>query len=72
VAVRFDDLTPTTDDRRFRHLVLPPATCIMEVKGAGAVPYGFAQKLTRLRLSPRNFSKYSEGVRRFGLPAVAA
>ena len=72
VAVRFDDLTPVTDDRRFRHLVLPPATCIMEVKGAGAVPYAFAQKLTQLRLSPRNFSKYSEGVRRFGLPAVAA
>ena len=72
VAVRFDDLTPTTDDRRFRHLVLPPSTCIMEVKGAGAVPYAFAQKLAQLRLSPRNFSKYSEGVRRFGLPAVAA
>ena len=72
VAVRFDDLTPITDDRRFRHLVLPPSTCIMEVKGAGAVPYGFAQKLTQLRLSPRNFSKYSEGVRQFGLPAVAA
>ena len=44
----------------------------MEVKGAGAVPYGFAQKLTQLRLSPRNFSKYSEGIRRFGLPALAA
>lgn len=69
VAVRFDALTPTTDDRRFRHQVLPPDTCIMEVKGAGAVPYAFADKLTRLRLSPRNFSKYGEGVRRFGLAA---
>ncbi len=72
VAVRFDDLTPRTDDRRFRHMVLPPATCLMEVKGAGAVPFAFAEKLTQLRLSPRNFSKYSEVVRRFGLPAVAA
>ena len=70
VAVRFDELTPTTDDRRFQHRVLPPTACIMEVKGAGAVPYAFAEKLTRLRLSPRNFSKYSEGVRRFGLPAL--
>lgn len=70
VAVRFDDLTPVTDDRRFQLEVLPPATCIMEVKGAGAVPYTFAEKLTRLRLSPRNFSKYSEGVRRYGLPAA--
>jgi len=72
VAVRFRDLTPTTDDRDFRDYVLPPDTCIMEVKGAGAVPYAFAEKLTRLRLSPRNFSKYGEGVRRFGLPALAA
>jgi hypothetical protein len=70
VAVRFDELTPTTDDRSFQHRVLPPTACIMEVKGAGAVPYAFAEKLARLRLSPRNFSKYSEGVRQFGLPAL--
>ena len=72
VAARFDELTPVTDDRRFTHQVLPPDTCIMEVKGAGAVPHAFASKLTALRLSPRNFSKYSEAVRKFGLPSAVA
>lgn len=71
IAVRFDDLTPAVDDRKFSRYVLPADHCIMEVKGVGAVPYAFAQKLTQLRLSPRNFSKYSEGVRRFALPAPA-
>ncbi len=72
VAVRFDDLVPVTDDRRFTHQVLPPDTCIMEVKGAGAVPCAFADKLTALRLAPRGFSKYGEAVRRFGLPTAGA
>jgi len=42
------------------------------VKGAGAVPYAFAEKLTALRLAPRNFSKYGEAVRKFGLPSTVS
>jgi hypothetical protein len=63
ILARFDDLTPVTDDRRFERRILPADRCIMEVKGAGAVPYLFAEHLTQLRLAPRNFSKYGEGVR---------
>ena len=63
IAVRFDDLTPTIDDRKFNQYVLPADHCIMEVKGAGAVPYAFASRLSRLQLYPRQFSKYSEGLR---------
>ena len=73
IRVRFDELTPATDDRRFDRDILPPDRCIMEVKGSGAVPYLFADHLTQLRLAPRNFSKYSEAIRLGGrhLPAVA-
>lgn len=63
IAVRFDQLTPTVDDRRFNQYVLPADHCIMEVKGAGSVPYAFAAHLNHLRLYPRQFSKYSEGLR---------
>lgn len=68
IAVRFDELTPTVDDRRFGQQVLAADHCVMEVKGAGSVPYAFAEKLTALRLSPRNFSKYGAAVAKFGLP----
>lgn len=63
IAVRFDDLTPVVDDRKFNQYVLPADHCIMEVKGAGAVPYTFASRLSRLKLYPHQFSKYSEGLR---------
>ena len=63
IAVRFDDLTPVVDDRKFNQYVLPADHCIMEVKGAGAVPYAFASRLSRLKLYPHQFSKYSEGLR---------
>ncbi len=63
IAVRFDELTPTVDDRRFNQYVLPADHCIMEVKGAGSVPYAFAAHLSHLRLYPRQFSKYGEGLR---------
>jgi hypothetical protein len=63
IAVRFDDLTPVVDDRKFNQYVLPADHCIMEVKGAGSVPYAFAARLNHLKLYPRQFSKYSEGLR---------
>lgn len=63
IRARFDALTPSTDDRCFALDILPADRCIMEVKGAGAVPYLFADHLTRLRLAPRNFSKYGEAIR---------
>jgi len=63
IAVRFDDLTPVADDRKFNQYILPADHCIMEVKGAGAVPYTFASRLSRLKLYPHPFSKYSEGLR---------
>jgi SPX domain protein involved in polyphosphate accumulation len=63
IAVRFDDLTPVVDDRKFNQYVLPADHCIMEVKGAGAVPYAFASRLSQLKLYPHQFSKYSEGLR---------
>jgi SPX domain protein involved in polyphosphate accumulation len=72
IRVRFDELTPATDDRRFARDILPADRCIMEVKGSGAVPYLFADHLTRLRLSPRNFSKYGEAVRLGGRHLAAA
>jgi len=72
IAVRFDELTPIVDDRRFSQYILPADHCIMEVKGAGAVPYAFAAHLSALRLYPRQFSKYSEGLRVTGRHLAAA
>lgn len=63
IAVRFQNLTPVVDDREFNQYVLPADHCIMEVKGAGAVPFDFTAKLHHLKLYPRQFSKYSEGLR---------
>ncbi len=73
IAVRFDQLVPTVDDRNFNQYVLPVDYCIMEVKGAGVVPYPFAAHLNHLKLYPRQFSKYSEGLRVTGrhLPKIA-
>jgi len=72
IAVRFDDLTPSVDDRRFSQYILPADHCIMEVKGAGAAPYAFTTHLGALRLYPRQFSKYSEGLRVTGRHLAAA
>ncbi len=70
LAVRFDDLTLRTDDRRFARQVLADGQCVMEIKGAGAVPYALARKLTSARIFPRQLSKYGEAIRLFGPDAA--
>ena len=72
LAVRFEELAPQPDDRRFERHVLAPGQCIMEIKGSGAVPYALARKLTCARLFPRKLSKYGEAIRLFGLTAARA
>lgn len=73
VRCRFDDLTPQPADDRCVRPVLAADLCLMEIKGATAVPYDFAAYLSSRGIFPRSFSKYSESVRRHGAtPALSA
>ncbi len=60
---RFRDLQPEPDDRRSDFMLLPADHLVMEVKGAGAVPYPVARWLAKSGLSPRGFSKYCAALR---------
>lgn len=60
---RFRDLHPEPDDRRCDFTLLPADHLVMEVKGAGAVPYPIARWLAKSGLSPRGFSKYCAALR---------
>ena len=73
IAVRFDDLTPRTEDDGCTLPVLHAGQCLMEVKGATAAPYDFARFLSGHGIFPRPFSKYAESVRQYGAtPALSA
>lgn len=66
IRVRFDNLTPCAEDASCALPVLEDGLCLMEVKGATAVPYDFAAHLSAREIFPRSFSKYSESVRLHG------
>jgi hypothetical protein len=68
IAGRFRDLDPEPDDRRHDFTLLPSDHIVMEVKGAGAVPYPVAAALAKCGLSPRGFSKYCAALRLAGTP----
>ncbi|MEY2600502.1 MAG: hypothetical protein RLZZ142_2761 [Verrucomicrobiota bacterium] len=63
LQVRFDDLLPEPDDSRFTQCLLPPERRILEIKGAGAVPYTLSTFLGRNHLHPTSFSKYCHAMR---------
>ena len=63
IATRAHDLIPQPDDQNFSDYILPKGHCVMELKGRQAVPFNFVHALTKLQLKPRQFSKYSEGIR---------
>ena len=60
---RFRDLQPEPDDRRCDFTLLPADHLVMEVKGAGAMPYSVSRWLAKSGLSPRGFSKYCAALR---------
>ena len=60
---RFRDLQPEPDDRRHDFTLLPADHLVMEVKGAGAVPFRVSRWLAKSGLSPRGFSKYCAALR---------
>lgn len=64
VRARFDRLVPAPADDACGLPVLPDGLCLMEIKGAEAVPYELAAWLTARGIYPRPFSKYSESIRR--------
>ena len=66
IRVRFNNLTPCAEDASCALPVLEDGLCLMEVKGATAVPYDFAAHLSAREIFPRSFSKYSESVRLHG------
>lgn len=73
IRCRFDDLTPRPEDQGCAQPVLPADACLLEVKGATAVPYAFAAHLSAGGIFPRSFSKYSESVRQHRVtPALPA
>ena len=73
IRCRFDDLAPLPEDGKCALPVLDPGCCLMEVKGATAVPYDFAAFLSARGIFPRSFGKYSESVSRYGAtPAPSA
>lgn len=65
---RFRDLQPEPDDQRRDFTLLPADHLVMEVKGAGTVPYAVARWLSKSGLSPRGFSKYCAALRLAALP----
>ncbi|MEK0447713.1 MAG: hypothetical protein RLZZ399_3034 [Verrucomicrobiota bacterium] len=60
IHYRFDDLSPEPDDSRCRMALLPPDRGILEVKGAGSVPFSLASFLGKQGLHPVSFSKYCQ------------
>lgn len=73
IRVRFDDLTPRTEDDGCGLPILTEDLCLMEIKGATAAPYDFATFLSARGIFPRSFSKYSESVRHYGAtPTLSA
>jgi hypothetical protein len=72
IRCRFEDLSPAAADDRCLRPVLAESLCLMEVKGAEAVPHDFAAHLSARGIFPRSFSKYSESVRLHGVtPALS-
>ena len=63
IRCRFTDLSPQPEDDGCTLPVLADDLCLMEVKGATAVPFDFARHLSSRGIFPRPFSKYSESVR---------
>jgi hypothetical protein len=63
LQVRFEQLLPEPDDSRFAQFLLPPERRILEIKGAGAVPYTLSTFLGRNRLHPSSFSKYCHAMK---------
>jgi len=73
IRCRFEDLRPAPADEGCARPVLADGLCLMEVKGATAVPFDFAQHLSSRGIFPRPFSKYSESVRQHRVaPAFSA
>lgn len=73
IRCRFADLRPQPADEGCALPVLADDLCLMEVKGATAVPFDFARHLSSRGIFPRPFSKYSESVRLHRVsPALSA
>lgn len=73
IRCRFEDLRPQPADEGCALPVLAEDLCLMEVKGATAVPFDFARHLSSRGIFPRPFSKYSECVRLHrATPALSA
>lgn len=64
IKARFTQLTPEPEDPGCTLPVLAEEQCLLELKGAGAVPFALARTLSAWGIYPRPFSKYSEAVRR--------
>jgi hypothetical protein len=62
LQVRFEDLEPETDDRRFAIRLLPEGARILEIKGKGAIPFTLALHLAKAGIRSSGLSKYCKAM----------
>lgn len=62
LQVRFEDLEPEPDDRRFAIGLLPEGARVLEIKGQGAIPFSLALRLAKAGIRASSLSKYCKAI----------